>query len=215
MTDNNCGNLFTSKKFDLKFEPVDEKDGDMFIVDEMSDGFSVKYISIEPEPESPRDFENLGTMVCFHNKYNLGDNEHCYKRNDFNSFEHLKSIIEEREDVGAILPLYLYDHSGITMRTVPFDDRWDSSKVGFIFVSKDKIRKEFEIDCADDNISEDILDVVKKVLEGEVEIYDSYIKGDVYRLVKETFDKDGESKDCDICGSYYDIKSAKEELKTF
>ena len=34
----------------------------------------------------------------------------------------------------AILPLYLYDHSGLTMSTNDFGDRWDSGCVGFIYM---------------------------------------------------------------------------------
>lgn len=41
-----------------------------------------------------------------------------------------------------ILPLYLYDHGGITISTRPFSCPWDSGQVGYIYASKDKFRKE-------------------------------------------------------------------------
>lgn len=46
------------------------------------------------------------------------------------------------EDKVAILPLYLYDHSGLTMSTSDFGDRWDSGCVGFIYMDKDTAMKE-------------------------------------------------------------------------
>jgi len=27
----------------------------------------------DPDPESPRDYDNLGTMICWHRRYNFGD----------------------------------------------------------------------------------------------------------------------------------------------
>jgi len=30
-------------------------------------------IMYDPEPVNPREWDNLGTMVCFHKRYNLGD----------------------------------------------------------------------------------------------------------------------------------------------
>ena len=46
------------------------------------------------------------------------------------------------KDKVAILPLYLYDHSGLTMSTNDFGDRWDSGCVGFIYMDKDTAMRE-------------------------------------------------------------------------
>lgn len=200
-------------ELDLMFVPIDRNDPDVFATEETLEGCKVKYIALDNEPESPRQCDNLGTMVCFHKRYILGDEEHGYRSETFNSWDELKSAIEENGDIGVILPLYLYDHSGITMGTCPFNDRWDSGQVGFIFVSKDKIREEFSI--KDTDITDEILDKAKNVLKSEVEIYDYYLRGEVYRLIVEIFDKDKEQTYCDIVGGFYGIKCAKEELKTF
>ncbi len=200
-------------KFNLMFEPVDKKDPEAFIVEKTEDGYKVKYIAVDNEPESPRVCDNFCTMVCFHRKYVLGDEEHGYKAQKFYSWDDLKDSIEKIEDVAVILPLYLYDHSGITIRTYPFEDRWDSGQVGFVFVSKNKVREEFSL--TDEVLSDEIVDKAKKILEGEVQIYDNYLKGDVYRLVRENFNKDGQQIDYDVVSGFYDMEYAKEELKTF
>ena len=92
-------------------------------------------IEIYPDqsPDSPREWDNLGTMVCFHKRYDLGD-KHDYDENNYDSWDELKEDIIKQENVHTILPLYLYDHSGITMNTTGFSCRWDSMRVGFIFV---------------------------------------------------------------------------------
>lgn len=51
-------------------------------------------------------------------------------------------LIDLCKDKVAILPLYLYDHSGLTMSTNDFGDRWDSGCVGFIYMDKDTAMKE-------------------------------------------------------------------------
>jgi hypothetical protein len=122
----------------------------------------------DTDPESPRTWDNLGTMVCFHKRYELGDKTD-YRTEDYDSWEELKEGIIKNEGEVVILPLYLYDHSGITISTSSFSCRWDSGQVGFIFVSKDKIRKE--------GIDET---KVEEYLKGEVETYDQYLTGDVW-----------------------------------
>jgi len=52
------------------------------------------------------------------------------------SDEELMTIIEEKH---VILPLYLYDHGGITMNTGGFSCRWDSGQVGWIYASKESL----------------------------------------------------------------------------
>ena len=134
-------------------------------------------IEIIPDesPESPREWDNLGTMVCFHNRYNLGD-EHDYRHQDYTGWEDMKKAIIKNEDVGVILPLYLYDHSGITMSTERFSCPWDSGQIGWIFISKEKMRTEYSYK----RVSKKLKSRVAGYLRGEVKVYDQYLTGDVY-----------------------------------
>jgi hypothetical protein len=76
------------------------------------------------------------------------------------------------------LPLYLYDHSGISMSTGSFSCPWDSGCVGVIVCHRDTVKKEFDGDE----------DRARKALEAEVEVYDQYLRGDVYGFIVEMFD---------------------------
>jgi hypothetical protein len=149
----------------------------------------------DSDPESPRTWDNLGTMVCFHSKYILGD-KHDYKHGNYNGWGEMEKDIIRNENVGVILPLYLYDHSGITMSTTGFSCPWDSGQVGFIFVSKKKIREEFGIK----NVTQKVKDQVTKQLIGEVETYDQYLTGDIYgyRITDTETDKK-----LDCCWGFY------------
>jgi len=105
----------------------------------------------------------------------------------------------------VILPLYLYDHSGITISTTPFSCRWDSGQIGFIFISKAKLREEFLVKC----ISQKHYADAAKNLIGEVGTYDQYLRGDIYGF-KIT---DPEGEEIDSCWGFFGEESCLDEAK--
>lgn len=134
------------------------------------------FICPDPDPGNPREmWDNAGTMVCFHRRYTLGD------KHDFPTPEAFRLWWEEYGEGGTLLPLYLYDHSGITMRTTPFTCPWDSGQVGWIYLTAKDAAKERIVDP-------------EKCLRGEVEDYDNYLTGNVYGFSVE--DSEGEILDC-------------------
>jgi hypothetical protein len=92
----------------------------------------------------------------------------------------------------AILPLYLYDHSGITMRTGSFSCHWDSGQVGWIYGTVDELKRESGYNF---NTEEEWTGKIVEILESEVKIYDQYLTGDVYGFMLE------EKEECECCGS--------------
>ena len=151
-------------------------------------------IYIDESPESPREWDNMGMMICSHGRYDLGD-KHEIDFKDYSGWDEAKEAIIKKYDVAIILPLYLYDHSGITIATTPFSCRWDSGQVGFIIVSKKKLREEYKVK----RISKELLEKAKSILINEVDIYDTYIRGDIYRF--EVTDKEGNH--IDSCSGFY------------
>jgi len=142
------------------------------------------HVLYDSEPESPREWDNLGRMFCFHNRYNLGD-KHDYLKGDFDNWPDFRKQLE-LDGYKNILPLYLYDHSGITISTKPFSSVWDSGQVGFIGVSD----KELGMVLGYGDPPAD--DVTQNILEAEVLTYDHYLTGRVYGY---TIHDDGEEVD--------------------
>jgi len=69
----------------------------------------------------------------------------------------------------CILPVYMYDHSGITISTGPFSCPWDSGQVGMIYITKDTCKKhQIQFEDAED------------ILKGEIKTLDQYLTGDVW-----------------------------------
>jgi hypothetical protein len=156
----------------------------------------------DESPESPREWDNLGTMICFHGRYDLGD-KHDYRSGDYSGWDEQRKDIEKKENACVILPLYLYDHSGITMKTSPFGCNWDSGQVGWIVVSKEQVRKEYNVK----RINKELIEKVTNILEGEVETYDQYLTGDIYgyRISKVTECDFGHEhkEEVDSCWGFY------------
>ena len=126
-------------------------------------------------PCSPREFDNLGTMVCFHRRYNLGD-ETELKSSDFSSWEELENYLYKEENALIAIPVFMYDHSGLWINTTGFSCPWDSGQIGYIYASKEKVRKEYN--CK--RISKKLKEQVKKILCSEVTLYNDYLSGNVY-----------------------------------
>jgi len=134
------------------------------------DGMTIK-IWQDLHANNPRtEWDNLGTMTCFHGRYQLGD-KHTMSQDE------LRAIVE-REDVIS-LPLYLYDHSGITMSTGPFSCPWDSGQVGYIWAEKKSLLCEL---CTEENWRQK----AEEWLQSEVDTYDHYLTGRVYGFTIES-----------------------------
>lgn len=152
-------------------------------------------IEHDTDPESPRDWDNLGTMVCWHRRYKLGDEQPNCRPDEFEIPK------------GAIyLPLYLYDHSGITMNTIGFSCPWDSGQVGWIYVTREKVLEEYGWD----RLTATGRKQIETYLRSEVETYDQYLQGDVWGYVIE--DEDGEQ--VDSCWGFYGREYAEQEAAT-
>lgn len=162
--------------------------------------FTIK-IEADESPESPREWDNLGTIVCFHDRYKLGD------ENEFSDSEDLKEFLKKEEKNIIVLPLYLYDHSGITMNTKGFSCRWDSSTVGIIYVTKEKVKENYNCKIVSKSIREKVI----KILESEVKIYDQYLTSEVYHYSIE----DNEGNHIDSCSGFYSYNHEENGLMEY
>lgn len=174
--------------------------------------------------DSPRGWDNLCTMVCWHNHYDLGDKHPfddvdeflerlCYeilhKEDDETYGLHWQDLFKMLDESNLILikPINMYDHGGITVSTssmYPYNDRWDSGTIGFIYVTKQTIFEE-----CDDITEENWKERADQYLEGEMETYDQYLRGDVYgyKLTKKVKHQDK----CPHCGEIIREYEVEEE----
>jgi len=137
----------------------------------------------DSDAESPRSWDNLGIMACWHRRYNLGDVQ---------PKESPEEWLEANVSKGSIaLLLYLYDHSGISMSVGSFGCPWDSGQVGWIVATPEAIRKAFMVK----RITKAIRAKAEACLKGEVKTYDDFLTGNVWGYTIESVD------DCTECGA--------------
>lgn len=164
-----------------------------------SDGEFALTVQRMTDPPNPRDDDNLGRMVCWHGRYHLGDKHsfkntiHCFLGLVREKDKHHANALHQEWQYGSerpggeivlelqelvsrdpdtfMLPLYLYNHSGLTINTTGFSCPWDSGQVGWIYTTKERFDK-FGSDWGKR----------KEYLLGEVETYDQYLRGEVYKF---------------------------------
>lgn len=173
-------------------------------------GFNIK-IHPDEDARNPREeYDHLGTMVC--ESHRLGDeqvddlDEHMrdlaieavpglenmldYFLGDEDDAEELigKVVHPIISKHFIVLPLYLYNHSGIAINTTP----WASGQMGVIYVSREQAIAEYG--------EKDHEEKAAKRLKAEVEEYDHYISGRVYGYTIEPKDT---NKGIDCEDSYW------------
>jgi hypothetical protein len=176
-------------------------------------GYTIK-IEQEEYPCNPREeFDNLGTLICFHKRYNLSDGKHLsdgtkLKSADFNGWDAMIAHVDKVEGGIISLPVYMYDHSGITINTTGFNhcdsQQWDWGQLGFIYISKKRAREEYSWKV----LNKARIAKLKEYLEGEIETYDAYLTGNVYRYTIVLPD----GTEDDSCGGYYGFDHEKSGL---
>ena len=170
-----------------------------------------KIIRIERDqaPDSPREWENLGVIVCFHRRYRLTDEGHELRHDAFESWNDLKEHLESEEHATVILPLYLYDHSGIALQTEPFTCTWDSSQVGCIWTTQERVEA---LGHSEPPTTEDI----EGFLKAEVDTYSKYLSGEIYGYrIFQACPHCGKPGDDELasCWGFYDLDDCKAEAK--
>lgn len=181
-------------------------------------------IVIDPEPSNPRtDFDNLATMACWHRRYRLGDADGPARLRDAvrasgarrsRRSDHLEDPATLAQALAGCqdivwLPLYLYDHSGITMSTAcsyPFNDRWDAGQVGFVFMTRGPILATLASPSAR-CLTRALRAAAAALMRSEVETYDRYLTGNVFGYVVER--ETGEH--LDSCWGYFGETHCLEE----
>lgn len=149
--------------------------------------------------ENPRIWDTVAHLYCWNKRYDLGD-KHEYDlpedlfadllefvgyteveirrliNFDISFNERMYNVLEalNKKDI-VIKPLYLYDHSGITISVNDFRDPFDSGLTGFAFVSKEEWLKN-----TGSTDEEHWRDLATQNLLDEVNLYDTYLKGEVY-----------------------------------
>lgn len=175
-------------------------------------------IEHDEDAQSPREWDNLGTIAYKHSRYKLGEETiddpidwligllGMEDEEDVEySYEYLRKLQDKAQDVMVIMPLYIYEHSGITISASSFGCRWDSGQFGYIYCTLENAIKNWMLpaDSTWQTMMKDwhgeghitLYDATTRVLQGEIKTFDQYLTGDVYGFNIYELDEDGEEGD--------------------
>ena len=170
-------------------------------------GYTIK-IELDEIPSNPiEEWDGNAKYCLFHKRYSL-QNDTDLRNADYNSWGELKKALIKKYRPLAILPVYMYDHSGQTISTTPFSCSWDSGQIGYVFVNKEtlkswgyKSRIGYEKACGR-TLEDDLVSNVK--------LYDNYISGEVYGFIVEN--AEGEEVEEGSCWGYYGDEGVKDAI---
>lgn len=164
---------------------------------------------------SPREWDNLGTMATKHRRYSIGEENISdpidWLREKLGLSERAVGMLSKKmftpyysekvkvylellfEDKFIVLPLYIYEHSVVSIATTPFGCKWDSSQLGYVFCTKEKALEEF----GGKKVTKKVREKCFSNFVAEVQDYDTWQKGEVYRFNASYGDEE------DSCGGFY------------
>lgn len=154
-------------------------------------------------------WDMLGKILCFHPRHKFGHDEGFTKE----SFDvYMKDNPED-----FYFPLYMYDHSGVTISLTPFNDRWDSMQIGYVWVKRDEAEKEFgsQLEVDKDSLTRPLQLRVKvlECIQNDVKSVDMWLTGDVWNFIVTDENGDVVESGNDIYGRDYAEQEGKEALK--
>lgn len=173
----------------------------------------------DEDAESPRvDFDNLGRIATVHlRRHVLKDKGEDYLPEDLGNWDEVEAYLRRERGAAVVMPVFLYDHSGISISTGSFVGRaphasWDSGQVGLVYARGEDIRRWYGVK----RLSKATLDMAAELVKAEVETFNQYLSGDVYwyKIVRtSTCDKCGNSsaEDLESLGGLYGYEYAKKE----
>jgi hypothetical protein len=161
-------------------------------------------IEYDDSPDNPRDWDNLGVLSMYHRGYDF-PNESGYNLDNYDSGDDLLKDVIKNERPALILPVFMYEHGGIALSTGGFSDPWDSGQIGFIFVRRADVLKEWNVK----RISPKLYRTLVQNLEDEVETYSQYLNGEVYGYI--VTGPDGE--ELDSCWGFYGFEYVKQKAE--
>ena len=175
----------------------------------------------DEDPTNCRDdWDNLCDMYIWRRGYNLADDtkgkdmwdildDLMYKylpkteTEDMSERDMMLALQSKANDKVKIYPIWVYEHSGITISMAggyPYNDRWDGGVSGIIIAERERIE---EAGCDWSQVYD--------IANGEVEDYDMYLVGDVYGYITDKYlGNDEWDENVDSCWGFYSRKWGEE-----
>ena len=177
----------------------------------------------DTDATNPREWANLGTILIAPNKAHW-----VASRDDVvdtsiplgnNPYEHWNNLRREqlklkKSDIAIAYPITKYEHGEISLQ-LGYKQGWDYGVVGFVYITKEQVRKCYGVD----RITKSIIERATNCLQSELDTLTHWLNGDCYgwQIKEYALDDDGldweEVDTLDNCWGYYDKEQALDDMQ--
>ena len=179
----------------------------------------------DPDADNPRDCDNLGTILIAPNKAHWIANRDVAVDTSIHSgknpYEHWDNICREqlklkKSAIAIAYPITKYEHGGAISLSLGYKRGcWDYGVVGFVYVTKETLRKEYGVG----RITKSVIARAESCLQSELNMLTAWLNGDCYgwQIKEYALTDDGldwkEVDTLDNCWGYLDRDYAFDSMK--
>ena len=172
---------------------------------------------------TPRECDNLGTILIAPSKSHwiasrddVVDTSICLGKNPYEHWENLRreQLKLKKSEIAIAYPITKHEHGSISL-SLGYKQGWDYGVVGFIYVTKETLRKCYGVD----RITKSIIERAKNCLQSELDMLTAWLNGDCYgwQIKEYALTDDGldweEVDTLDSCWGYLDQDYALAAMK--
>ena len=172
---------------------------------------------------NPRECDNLGTILIAPNKAHwiashdgVVDTSIPFGNSPYEHWENLrnKQLNLKKSDIAIAYPITKYEHGAISL-SLGYTQGWDYGIVGFVYVTKETLRKEYGVK----RITKSIIECTGNRLQDELDMLTSWLNGKCYgwQIKEYALTDDGldweEVGVLDSCWEYFDKEQALDDMK--
>ena len=177
----------------------------------------------DTDAANPRDCDNLGTILIAPNKAHWIANRDAAVDTSIpfgnSPYEHWDNIRREQlklkqSEIAIAYPITKYEHGEISLQ-LGRKSGWDYTVSGFVYVTKEQVRKCYGVD----RITKSIIERAKNCLQSELDMLTSWLNGECYgwQIKEYALTDDGlEWEEVDIldsCWGYFDQEQALDDMQ--
>ena len=171
---------------------------------------------------NPRECDNLGTILIAPNKAHWIANRDSavdtsipLGNSPYEHWENLrnKQLNLKKSDIAIAYPITKYEHGAISL-SLGYTQGWDYGIVGFVYVTKETIRKCYGVDRITKSIER-----AKNCIQSELDMLTSWLNSECYgwHIKEYALTDDGldweEVDVLDSCWEYFDKEQALDDMK--
>ena len=178
----------------------------------------------DPYATTPRECGSLGTIIIAPSKSHwiaaspdsVVDTSVPLGNSPYEHWENLRreQLKLKKSDIAIAYPITKYEHGEVSL-SLGYTRGWDYGVVGFVYITKDQVRKCFGVE----RITKSIITRAESCIQAELDLLTAWVNGDCYgwQIKEYTLDDDGldwvEVGTLDSCWGYFDKEQALDDMK--